>query len=242
MTFRPKAFLRSFVAAFVLPGALIAGVPEEQTLSCPFGNETVTFTVSSSCTIYQEERAMSFRPLTSCDFAEPLPQCAKSKLPLYKDFSRAEVKVIREFAKTEEYAKAAAISRFYLSYVIETKLNPEIGEEHYFLLMEGYWYDSARTFGNAEFFKAFAAAANQRIKVTTGVNQAHVMAVASYAALKMGKMAKAGELIRAVRRTPGADPVMLDYVTAVERCISRPNADKCQPESTAVYGYDALSQ
>jgi hypothetical protein len=220
------------VAAMALAAVpALAGTPYDETLRCPIGNESVTFTSTYSCTEFGGERRMSLAPVSSCDFIERLPQCPTSKLPMYRAFDKDEVKVLRTLVKTDLYARAATQSRFYLAYVIERELRPDNTETHFGLLLNGFWHDSGLTFGNGDYMKAFAEAANRFAETATPADKALVWSVGAYAHLQNGNPAKARELIRAVRANPAArETGLLRYVALVEGCLRSPAAETCRPD------------
>jgi len=215
--------------ALVSPG--ISGESVEETERCPFGNERVTYTSTYGCSSFGGTRRMSLAPVTSCDFIERLPQCSKTKLPLYRKFSKAEVKILKSFSKTEIYLEAAEISRFYLAYVIERELSPENKRAQLDLLLNGFWYDSGLTYQNETYFKAFAETINIFTKAAPQDEKDFFLAAAAYVLVQRGKLEKAREIIAAVRRSPAAKGTFLiDYVKLVEECLGKASAPECQPE------------
>lgn len=211
--------------------ALIAGEPIEETERCPFGGESVTYTGTAGCSSYGSEVKMSLAPVTSCDFIERMPQCPKSKLPLYRAFTREEIKVLRDFSRTDAYSKAAAISRFYLAYVIEKELSPENTGDQLDLLVKGLWYDPNHTYSNTEYFRAFSDTMNQYTPTAPQEEKDFLRAVGAYGLVHRGNTQKAKEIIAAIRKSPAAKGTwLLFYVGLLEKCMANPKAEKCSPD------------
>lgn len=224
-------FLRLSVLIVCLGTMAFAGMPIEETAKCPFGGERVKYISSPGCSSFGGSMRMSLAPITSCDFVERLPQCPKSKVPLYRDFSKAEAKRLKEFSKSEIYLEASEISRFYLAYVIERELSPDAVSSQLDLLVLGLWYDPERTYNNDIYFRAFSEVMNKVTPSASAEDKAFLRAIGAYGLVKRGNLSKAKEMIKAVRQSPASKGTFLPaYLTLLEKCFGRQAAPECQPD------------
>jgi hypothetical protein len=207
------------------------GEPTYVTEKCPIGNESVTYLSTLGCSYFGGDRTMSLAPISSCDFIERMPQCPKSKLPLYREFSTDEARQLRALSKTEAYAHAAAISRFYLAYMIEKEIAPENVGTQLNLLVSGLWYDSEHTYQSDEYFRAFSDSMNAYTPTATQEEKDFLRAVGAYGLIFRGNIPKAKEIIAAIRKSPAAQKTFLiPYIGMLEACTKNPGEEKCAPD------------
>src|SRR5829696_6059662 len=95
-------FLAAAVAAFALAaGPAPAGIPVTETMTCPIGGGSFSFTTSASYSTYGERP--DGKPYGSWTFPLALPECPDNGLVLYKDYTPDEVAKLEPLVASEAY-------------------------------------------------------------------------------------------------------------------------------------------
>jgi len=221
-----KAFIISIFLA--LPFVARAGIPTETTLTCPIGGEQFTITETLSCSS-SGARTLSFAPVSSCDFVTRLPQCPQNFLPMYKEFSDAELDVLRGFMRSETYDSMVGQSRFYIAYIIEQQLGNEGPDAPFWLLLQGLWYDSENNFADADYLRAFLSEARGEIERESEENRPYVQSIAAYAYMKAGDFDAARVLMQAAEIDD--IPFLQAYHSAIKACMAESGSEFCDPRT-----------
>ncbi len=209
-----------------LPFGALAGIPTETTLICPIGGEQFTITETLSCS-ENGARSMAFAPVSSCDFITRLPQCPQNRLPMYKDFSEAELDVLRNFMVSETYDSMVDRSRFYMAYIIERQLGGAASP--FWLLLNGLWYDPENTFSDPDYLQEFLMEARAEIRQESEENQPYVQSISAFVAMKVGDFSAARALMQDadVENTP----YLQAYHRAIEACLADSDSEFCNPQT-----------
>ena len=225
-----SAFVTGFGCLALAGSPLLAGVPHEETLVCPIGNETVEVVGTSSCT-YGMATTMSLRSVSSCDFVTRLPVCPSSGIPLYAEFPPAATERLKAFIETDGYRESLEASRYLRAYLIDLELNLLSDQERFWMLQDGHFYDAGTTFGDAAYFRAYQTALDKALEATDDENAAFMRAMAAYASFKAGDEALARDLMAAAETLTGNySETIKAYIALLDACLGRPNAEECQPE------------
>ncbi len=215
------------VALITLPIFAQAGIPTQTTLVCPIGGESFEITETLSCTNYPD-RTMSFAPTSSCDFITRLPQCPANFLPMYKEFTEAEITLLQDYMLSESYDGNVDGSRFYLAYIVEKYLADDPAQP-FWLLLSGLWYDAENTFDNQQFMDAFFQESVAEL-ARVGINDLpYAQAVIAFAYARSGQMAMAQELLDLAKQAGISDGVLPLYIIRIEGCIADPENAQCAP-------------
>lgn len=138
----------SFVAT-----AGVAGIPTTDTLTCPTTGKTFKVAGTASCTTFGGSQDFFLLARTSCDFVTKLPQCPENGLPLYKDFSPAEIALLKEYVGTDEYRLVAGRSRFVIAKKVDDYLTGKGSKSAFgfWYALAGLQYDRASTQNDPEY-------------------------------------------------------------------------------------------
>ena len=217
-----------FALTVSLPTTVQAGIPDQVELICPVGGERFEITETLSCTTYSD-RTMSFAPTSSCDFVTRLPQCPQNHLPMYKEFTEADIAFLREYMLSETYDSMVDRSRYYMAYTIERQLGSEDPSDPFWLLLQGLWFDPDTTFSDEGYLSEFLVVARSEIERETEENRPYLQSLVAFAQVKAGNLAAAQALITAASTQD--IPFLRSYHRAIEACMDDPNSAFCDPGS-----------
>lgn len=217
------------IALAVLPQLALAGTPTEEVVTCPIGGNQFTIIGTSSCS-NSGERTMSFAPISSCDFITRLPQCPDNGLPLYKEFSEAELAQLPAILDGDGFGENTDKSRYFLAYLVETMLDDPDQTLGFAVLLQGLWYDHQTAFADPVYLQQFQIAAAAELKRMDPQDQPFLQALMAFVAARQGDAGAARALLAEVAKSPAAAfPLLASYSAAIEACIADDAADTCYP-------------
>ncbi len=91
----------ALAAALAAAGPASAGKPVTETMTCPIGGGSFTFTTAASYSTYGERP--DGRPFGSWTFPLALPECPDNGLVLYKEYTAEEVAKLEPLVASEAY-------------------------------------------------------------------------------------------------------------------------------------------
>ena len=130
-----RLILAAAIAAcpFVAAGA----APTSQTMTCPIGGKSFTFTSSEPGTVLGTRP--DGRPYGNSAFPAPIPECPDNGLVLYKQYTPEEVAKLEPIIASDEYkALRTAETTYYRAYWLMKKMG--LGPEDYlWALLQASW-------------------------------------------------------------------------------------------------------
>ena len=224
--------LKTFLAGAIILGALpaIAGTPVDEEVICPVGGEKFTITGTMSCST--EGVTMSLRQQTTCDFVTRLPVCPSNALPLYREFSEAEVNDLQNFVQTDAYMTLAGKSPYLRAYAVERQLAGTGTEVSYWILASGLWFDGDALRADPEAFSLYVTEAETEKQRVSAEDRPYMLAVTAFHLSTVGRDDDARSwLAEAQAATDGSD-FLEAYIKAVDKCIGNMTDESCDPEAT----------
>ncbi len=208
-----------------------AGMPVDEDMTCPIGDETFKTTSTMSCTKFGN--TMSLQPITSCDFITRLPQCPTNKLPLYKEFSTDDLAKIETFMETRAYKDAATGSRYFLAALIESKLTSRQSETEFYVLQEGFWHTPAQSYDKPDYLAAYHKAASEVYALEEFESKPFWRGAEAMVYLAEGNNKAAKKNIKLMETDDKESKDFLkNYKKALTYCARHPkNKDLCTPTS-----------
>ena len=134
----PKLFLAAAAAAFALASAPVgAGQPVTETMTCPIGGASFSFTTTASYSTYGERP--DGKPYGSWTFPLALPECPGNGLVLYKQYAPEEVAKLEPLVASEAYqALRKEDTPYYRAYWLMKAMG--LGPERYlWALLQASW-------------------------------------------------------------------------------------------------------
>lgn len=222
--------MRNYLITFavLLPIAVQAGIPTQVELACPVGGERFEITETMSCTEYPA-RTMAYAPTSSCDFVTRLPQCPQNRLPMYKEFSEADIAILHEFMLSETYDSMVDKSRYFMAYIIERQLEGDNPSAPFWLLLQGFWFDPENTFSDEDYIAEFLFEAQGETRRESEVNRPYLQSIAAFVYIKAGNFDEARALIEAA--SIENNPVLRAYHRAMEACMYDAASQYCDPNT-----------
>ncbi|MEA3040751.1 MAG: hypothetical protein QOC65_240 [Sphingomonadales bacterium] len=136
-------FPAAAIAALALPVAPVAAdTAVSETMTCPIGGGSFTFTAAASYTASGERP--DGKPFGSRAFPLPLPECPDNGLVLYKDYTPEEVAKLEPLVASEAYrALRKEDTPYYRAYWLMKAM--DLGAERYlWALLQAGWEAEAR--------------------------------------------------------------------------------------------------
>ncbi len=224
----------------MLATASHAGIPYQQKQVCPVGGQKFETTGTGSCSTFGLTQDFFFKRPSSCDFVTRLPQCPDNKLPLYKDFTKDEVKLLETYLASEEYLAIEARSRFYIAKKVDDFLVSKGSEKvmNFSYLLGGLQNDRENTENDSEYRQWVIDAGMEDIKKGDPADVPYIRMLMGYTAYLGGQFDHASALLQAVKDDASVkdSPLVKTYVAKVERCIAAkdtalcPSSDYVMPE------------
>ncbi|MEO0653620.1 MAG: hypothetical protein AAFY77_01995 [Pseudomonadota bacterium] len=211
--------------AFAVPAQ--AGMPVDQTITCPVGGEEFTVTVTPSCS--EMGRSMSFAPITSCDFITRLPICPGNGLPLYREFSQDEIAHLEGFVSTPDYQRLRQLRPWQRAHGLAQHLGEAGTETSFWLLLRGLWYDPEAFFDGPETLQKFLDEADQERARAGAENVPFLVAIVGYALSAAGRLDDANVRLDQAMRAADVPDFLQDYVEAIRTCQPDMTRDGCRP-------------
>ena len=209
------------------PMASQAGIPTTSKLICPIGGERFEITESLSCS-QSGERTMSMAPVSTCDFVTRLPQCPQNFLPMYKEFTEADLGLLGDYMVTESYDSNVDRSRYYLAYNIERYIGELGTSDPFLLLLHGLWYDPENTFSDEIYMSDFFFEAQSELRRAVEADLPYLKSMLAFAYAKVGEIKEA--------RVQMSEAIALEqngfltvYHRGIEACIAKPSSEFCSP-------------
>ena len=131
-------FLAAAIAAFALAAVpASAGKPVTETMTCPIGGGSFSFTTTASYSTYGERP--DGKPYGSWTFPLALPECPDNGLVLYKDYTPDEVARLEPLVASEAYqALRREDTPYYRAYWLMKAM--DLGPERYlWALLQASW-------------------------------------------------------------------------------------------------------
>ena len=136
-------FTAAAVAALAFAaGPAAAGMPVTETMTCPIGGGSFSFTTTASYSTFGERP--DGKPYGSWTFPLALPECPDNGLVLYKDYTPEEVARLEPLVASEAYqALRKEDTPYYRAYWLMKAM--ELGPERYlWALLQASWEAEAR--------------------------------------------------------------------------------------------------
>lgn len=208
-------------------GASWAGIPTEETVTCPVGGEEFEITGTLSCST--QGRTMSFRPLTSCDFVTRLPVCPSNGLPIYQEFSEEQVTRLEEFVETAEYASLKELSPWQRAYGVSLFLGQSGTDAAFGLLLSAMWYETEDLLESETGFAQFITESEAELQRASEADKPFLDAIIAYALSAAGQFEEANLRLDRAAETSNAPEYLLQYISAIRACQPNMNLDGCRP-------------
>jgi len=161
-----------------------------------------------------------------------MPICDREAFPVYREFSKDEVKRLKGIVKTDWYQNARSQSRYLRAYLVERELATYSEEDMFWLLQNGHFYDSKNTFGNEVYFSEFRDAANAYLKQADDQDKKLILLAAAFARVHTIDPRKALTMLDSARRIDTPEiPFFDQYLELVRACVENSNANKCAPNT-----------
>jgi len=214
-------------AVFIL--AMPFSAANAETMICPVGGERFDVPIAAECNDVTGA-TMLLMPL-GCP-PDPLLQCPQNFLPIYKDFSDAEIPDLKQYMQTESYESNVDFSPYFLSYNIEKFLNGSNELLPARLLLEGLWQDPSLIFNDPSYLSAFNREIEALVAPDSANNDAMLLSMRAFIELLIGN-ASLGRvyLERSENQNPDS-PRALVYLRAVRACFSDPSLHHCNATAT----------
>lgn len=206
-----------------------AGSPVEREVTCPIGGEVFTVIRTRSCSSFGQ-RSMSFRPLTSCDFITRLPVCPGNGLPMYKEFSAAELADLTAFLATDTYVQLRPLSPHLRAYALESHLGKADTKISFGLILAALWYESkdfAKPPDPINILLREAGAERARAPAT---ERPYIQAIVAYALGYTGHTDAARAKLTELG-TADVPKGLRSYLSALEACLRDFSAAECRPDA-----------
>lgn len=225
--------MRCLAAAVLLslsaPAGAPAGIPTEGLLKCPVGGEAFMVTGTTSCTVMG--RTMSFRPYTSCDYITRLPVCPSNGLPLYREFTGAEVESLSRLVRSEDYRALRARSKWQRAYAVAGHLK-DAGTTAGFNLMLGFfWYETDAFLQSSSALADFLLEVRAELAGADAQEVPVIQAIAAYALFLAGNAEEAESFLKAARSAEEIPAALDSYLDRIEACSANMDAPDCGPEA-----------
>ena len=135
-------FLAAAVAAFAMAAPAQAGRPVTETMTCPIGGASFSFTTTASYSTYGERP--DGKPYGSWTFPLALPECPDNGLVLYKQYTPDEVAKLEPLVASDAYqALRKEDSPYYRAYWLMKQMG--LGPERYlWALLQAGWETEAK--------------------------------------------------------------------------------------------------
>lgn len=215
----------------LLATAGIAGIPTAQPVTCPIDGKAFNIIGTPACTTFGGSQDFFLKVQTSCDFVTRLPRCPDSGLPLYKDFSAAEIALLKEYVTTDEYRALAARSGFAIAKKVDDFLVSKGSKPtfDFWYALRGLQHDRSSTQNDPEYMTWVREKGEIQLEMTAGVDAAVIRLVLAYADYLAGRF-EASEAGLAIVRS---DPPVKDhwlvqaYLARLGACLKARDTKLC---------------
>ncbi len=208
-----------------------AGIAVQERKICPVGGQKFETTGTVSCTTYGMSQDFFLKGESSCDFVTRLPQCPDNKLPLYKEFTASEVKLLEGYLASEDYLAIEGRSRFYIAKKVDDFLvangSPRVMDFTY--LIGGLQHDRERNEGDSEYRQWVLDAGTADIDTADAGDAPYIHMLMAYTAYLGGEFDTASVQLSAVRGDAAAkgNAFVQAYVSRVTQCVQAKDSSLC---------------
>ena len=207
---------------------LVPHMLQAETLTCPIGGERFKAVVIPECAP-DSRLTMTLTPAAGC--APVLQQCPQNFLPLYKDFSEADLALLEDFIISETYDSAVDRSPYYLAYLIERYIGEDNPALPIALLYEGLWRDPENTFTDAVYLEDFLFEVPSEIQRVSLGNRPFLQSIAAFVMLKARRPKEAMAMLESAVPTGKPEPLLTAYQAAIRACMADSASAFCDPRS-----------
>jgi hypothetical protein len=218
-------------ALALLATASHAGIPIQEKKVCPVGGQKFETLGTVSCSTYGLTQDFFLKRPSSCDFVTRLPQCPDNKLPLYKEFTPDEVKLLETYVASEEYLAMENRSRFYIARKIDdflvSKGSARVMDFSY--LLGGLQHDRERTESDSEYRQWVMDAGKEEIGKADAGDHPYIRMLMAYTAYLGGQFDEASSLLETVKADASikGNALVTTYVARVEQCVEAKDSSLC---------------
>jgi hypothetical protein len=219
-----------FVLSLAWAGQIFAGALYPEEIVCPVGGEKFTVYRFAACAV---QPRMSVYQITTCEPFDELPVCPSNGLPLYRDFSAAEVERLTGFVETAEYGDLSGKSVYLRAHAVEEFL---VGEGS----VEAFWLLHSALCGNAEMSQTepdlvdlYVREADREKDRASAEDRPYLMVATAHQLALVGRDDEAKTWLENAREAAEAAEYkgqhLYGYIETVTRCVGKADAAECQP-------------
>lgn len=221
--------LRICILFFVLGSSAWAGMPVDETVTCPVGGEKFTVTGTASCTTMG--RTMSFRPETSCDFVTKLPVCPSNGLPIFDDFNEDQVAALTSFLKTSDYEKVKKLPPWQRAYAVAAHLGQSGTDTAFWLLQKSMWYEAPSFFGSRTALDQLLQEVELELQRAPEDARPYMNSILAYALAYAGRIEESNERLKLAEQAPDVPEYLRKYISTIRACQANMTSEHCQPDA-----------
>jgi hypothetical protein len=208
-----------------------AGIPIQEQQICPVGGQKFETIGTGSCSSSGMTQDFYLKRASSCDFVTRLPQCPDNKLPLYKEFSASEVKLLEAYVASEDYLGMERRSRFYIAKKVDDFLvaNGSARVMNFSYLLGGLQNDRENTENDSEYRQWVIDEGKDEIGKADPGDVPYIRMLMAYTAYLGGQFDEASMLLQTVKDDASVKdaPLVKAYVSRVERCVQAKDSSMC---------------
>ncbi len=157
-----------------------------------------------------------------------MAQCDENFLPLYKDFTEAELELASQYIQMEAYESAVDSSPYFLAYNLERFLG---GDQNlpFQLLLQGLWYDAPRSYFDPVYMDNFFFEARSALNNAPSEELAALHALVAFAYIQNENNESAHQHIAKSLALGPATVIVTGYQSAVTECLEDSASIYCEP-------------
>jgi hypothetical protein len=222
-----RAIFAAFALQFLSASFGWAGEPISTKVKCPVGGQRFKITQTLSCTTMG--RTMSLSPVTSCDFITRLPVCPKNGLPMYQDFSDAQIAELKVFLKTPEYAALMPLSPWQRAYGVAVHLGQSGSSTAFGILVQAFWYEPDEFLASETALDQLLLEAKAELPRNAPEDRIFREAIIAYALTAAGRIKEANALLSRVEKAGDTPDDLRQYAATVRSCQKDVKREGCRP-------------
>jgi hypothetical protein len=207
----------------------LAGIPVDETVVCPVGGEEFTVTATLSCSTFG--RTMSFRQETSCDFVTRLPLCPSNGLPVYQEYSDAQIAELTSLMETPRYTALRLLPPWQRAYGISVHLGQSETETSFRLLLSALWFETEPFFESLVALDQLIYEAEFELERAPEEARPFLNAILAYALAYAGRVEESDQRLMLARQAANNPDHLRQYIAAIEACQSNMEAAECRPDA-----------
>ncbi|HYC05809.1 MAG TPA: hypothetical protein VED40_21125 [Azospirillaceae bacterium] len=214
------------------PGPAGAAMSAPVEITCPVGGERFTFTDTPSYSTWGTRP--DGKPFGSWDFPLPIPECPGNGLVLYKDFSPAEIKRLRQIADQPGYRALRGETTYYRAAWLTRELEGG-GLEAAWRLLQASWQADGAPERKARYQREFVEAAAALPAAPDSLDWLALQGRAANALRELGEFDRAARLLAGLPPRPldrpGADTAgWRAYFDKLAAAVARRDARPAPPD------------